>query len=139
MKKKRHFYLFFVAGLLFLSSISLKKETSCSKFKKGKFIYNFKRGSKSVQILIQRSDSIQTETNLSANDYAKLKVKWVSECVYELKFIESNIILPDSINKLQKSIVLRNEILSSTNDYYVFKSYALNADFIMTDTAWVKK
>jgi hypothetical protein len=140
MKKQYNlFYFLFAAALFFLSASSLKKEIICSKFKKGKFIYNFRERQKSIQILIERDDFTQTETDLSTGDHIKLKVKWISECVYELKFNEHNMSYPDSIEKPQKSIVLRNEIIAITNDYYIFKSQTLNGDFQLIDTAWVKK
>jgi hypothetical protein len=136
MKKKYNLYYFLALGFLFFTSGSFgKKETNCAKYKNGTFIYYLK-GTPKIQFIIKRQDSTQTETNLSTGDFTKLKVKWLSECIYELKFLESNLKYPDSV---RKSMVLRNEILSTTNDYYVFKSQATNLNFTLIDTAWVKR
>jgi hypothetical protein len=138
MKNKYNLYYFLLAlgFLLFASGSTIDKEAACSKYKNGTFIYYLKGTPKNIQFTIKREDSIQTETNLATGDYTKLQVKWISECVYELKFLESNLQYSDSV---KKSLVLRNEILLAAEDYYVFKSQAKNHDFTLVDTAWVKK
>jgi hypothetical protein len=88
---------------------------------------------------MNRNDSIQTEINQQTGDISRFAIKWTDECKYELKLMESTINYPDSIQKMEKNTPLKIEIISSTGDYYIFKSKRDDMDFILIDTLWIKR
>jgi hypothetical protein len=128
----------FVTGLLFHTCTS-KNDNHCSKFKSGNFVYNFRGPQGQFPFTISRNDSIQTEINSRTGDISKFTVRWTSECSYELRLLESTANYPDSIMDMRKNMVLKNEIVSWTNDYYLFKSKPDNSDFILSDTLWINQ
>jgi hypothetical protein len=126
-----------ISSLLFACGFS-KMEIDCSQFKTGNFLYHF-RGQQGVFFFsISRNDSVQTEINQKTGDTTTLAVTWVDKCKYELQIIESTARFSDSIQKIRKSLILRNEIVNWTDKYYVFKSKEDNSDFVLTDTLWIK-
>lgn len=60
------------------------EETKCNLYKSGKFLYHFPE--KNIDVLIDRNDSIQSETDLSTNNKVIFKIKWITNCDYELRF-----------------------------------------------------
>lgn len=126
-------------GPLFQTCSFFKRDKSCNQFKSGDFFYNFRGPQGDFTFSISRNDSIQTEINSRTGDISKLSVDWTGECNYELRLLESTADYPDSIMKIRKSMVFKNEIVGWTNDYYLFKSKQDNSDFILADTLWIKK
>ena len=91
------------------------------------------------QSLTERINSIQIERDGISGDISTLVVKWTSDREYELRLISSTKPFPDSIQQLRKTVLLHTEILGGTANYYLFKCYRANADFVITDTMWVQK
>jgi hypothetical protein len=70
---------------LLLFGVSVFSQTECEKFKIGKF-QNIENGV--VKSTIERSESIQTERHGRLE--VKLKIEWIDDCSYRLKFIDGN-------------------------------------------------
>jgi hypothetical protein len=118
---------------------SSKKDKDCNRFRTGDFLYHFRGQQGDFYFSMNRNDSIQTEINQQTGDISKFAIKWTDECKYELKLMESTINYPDSIQKMEKNTPLKIEIISSTGDYYIFKSKRDDMDFILIDTLWIKR
>ena len=113
----------------------------CEMYKIGKFyIYNKINKQK---VNIERRDSLQIETN-ATGDITVLKVKWTSDCQYELLF---NYMTPKEVSKSvdkqrifesDGQVPLRIKILSGTDDYYIYE--ATKEGFRnLKDTVWLVK
>lgn len=127
---------------LFFAMITACQKTEtisdCSQFHKGKFI--FKSGNPvKPQFSIVRDDSIQVETNLTDNSVTKLAITWTDTCEYELRLLETNLSIADSMKNVGKTAPLRSEILSWTKHYYIFRTTSTASNKVMTDTMWVGK
>lgn len=123
--------------LLVISSFGHVASTNkgCEQFKSGKYLFKLDSPGRYISFLIDRNDSIQTETEKSTGKYTKLSIKWVEPCTYEVKMLETTFDFPDSVQQIRKSTPTRTQIISWTNDYYIFK--ISRADYIMTDTMWI--
>jgi hypothetical protein len=86
-KYKKTLLLFFFTGVQLLLMAAPADSTLCIKMKWGKFNYS---NDLSQTIIVERKRSIQIETNLVTQQITKLKVKWISNCSYEIKQIWSN-------------------------------------------------
>jgi len=82
---------------------------------------------------------MQTEKDEKTGNVAKLRIKWIDDCNYELKFIESTFNFPDSILQLQKAEILKTKIVGGTDDYYLFESKSNILKNVLKDTMWIKK
>lgn len=82
----------FTCLTILLSCSSMQKNIDCSKFRQGEFELH-SRYDNSVS-LIQRNDSIQTEYNKSTGLIVKAKIKWASQCEYELQYFQQTKIRP---------------------------------------------
>ena len=111
----------------------------CYRFHRGQFTYHLQGPGNRVDILVTRNDSIQTEYYQQTGDMSRLAIDWVDSCSYELRLISSTLKFSAAVTESRKRNVLRTDIISSTADYYVFRSKRDNVDFVMTDTLWVKK
>lgn len=62
--------------------------SSCAYYKTGKFIlFDQKAG---IHTRIDRTESEQVETDLKTGLFLRFKIRWISECEYELLFVEGN-------------------------------------------------
>ena len=117
-------------------------EQDCNMYKTGKFyIYNKINKQK---INIERTDSLQIETNDVTGDMTILKVNWTGACQYELFF---NYMTPKEISKRVDaeriveslgSSPLQIKIVSGTESYYVFEASKQGFQGLR-DTVWVVK
>ena len=109
-------------------------------YKTGKFyVYNKTNKQK---INIERTDSLQIETNETNGDITVMKVKWTGSCEYELLF---NYMTPKEVSKdksvqrifdVNGDIPLQIKILSGTDSYYIFE--ATKKGFKnLRDTVWL--
>ncbi|MFT3980752.1 MAG: hypothetical protein QM687_09810 [Ferruginibacter sp.] len=60
---------------------------TCGNFKKGKFVY---RNDSAETVIITRRARQQEEYNKTTDVLTKFKVKWLSDCSYQLKQVWSN-------------------------------------------------
>lgn len=140
MKKNKIYLISLTTIFLIIISCNSKKEIvdRCAQFKNGNFIFHFHSPKGDIDFSIQRKDSIQTETDKKTGNNSKLLIKWTDDCAYNATLIESSYHFSDTIQKMRKAIPLETEIISWSNDYYVFRSFRGNS-YIMTDTMWVEK
>jgi len=120
-----------------LSCSSMQKHIDCSKFRKGKFELHSKYDN-SVS-LIQRNDSIQTEYNKTTGHIAKAKIKWKSECEYELQYFQQTTNSTDTIIPFLQTRPLITKIIKATKQYYVFTASMADTDKTLTDTLFIVK
>lgn len=86
-KYKSTLMLFYFIGVQLLLVAAPADSTLCVKMKWGKFNYS---NSLSQTIIVERKRSIQIETNQATQQVTKLKVKWISNCSYQIKQVWSN-------------------------------------------------
>lgn len=89
--------------------------------------------------IIGRNDSIQTETTNKTGYVVRARIKWIGNCVYELTYLEQTTASKDSIMPLVQANPLRNEILHTSEDYYVFKSSMKGTGMTLIDTLRVMR
>jgi hypothetical protein len=122
-----------------LLSFSQTKTLTCGDIKNGIFIfYSSVDGSLSTYT---RNGEVQKEVNPRTHQTVLWDVEWLSDCSYSLKYNSGYDDLPkkqmDILNK-HKVVV---EILSVTDNYYVYKSSMDKATnpTLLTDTLWIKQ
>ncbi len=134
--------LIILSGLILpIFFCSMKKPADgCERFRNGKYIFKIrgKQKGEDILFLIERRDSIQTETEIKSGKYSKLSVKWTSNCVYEVKMLETSFSLPDSIQWIRRTVPFVTKIIGWADNYYVFKASRGNTVAI-TDTVWLVK
>jgi len=84
--------------------------------------------------LIYRNDTTQLEIVPELRDTVLQKIRWKSECEYELKFVKRNHIKNDSLTKFLDPQILHVTILNAKKDYYIFRMYIEGIDFSVVDT-----
>lgn len=128
-------------ALIFISCKSKKMAKGFTKFKTGNFMYYYKgeQGKNDITFLINRNDSIQTETNSKTGNVSTFTIKWTDTLKYELYFLSSTDNLPDSIIKQKKAYPLKTSILDIGGNYCVFESKKDDSEFKLLDTLWIKK
>jgi len=117
-------------------------EQNCDMYRLGKF-YIYNKANKQ-RINIERSDSLQIETNATTDDITVMKVKWTGPCEYELLF---NYMTPKEVSKdrnVQRifdanvDVPLQIKILGGTDSYYVFEAGKKGLKNLR-DTVWLVK
>jgi len=117
-------------------------EQNCDMYRLGKF-YIYNKANKQ-RINIERSDSLQIETNGTTDDITVMKVKWTGPCEYELLF---NYMTPKEVSKdrnVQRifdanvDVPLQIKILGGTDSYYVFEAGKKGLKNLR-DTVWLVK
>ena len=86
-KYKRTLMLLYFTGVQLLLVAAPADSTLCVKMKWGKFNY---KNDLSQTIIVERKRSMQIETNQATKKVIKLKVKWISNCSYNIKQVWSN-------------------------------------------------
>ena len=127
--------MYAVIAITFIDSCSFSNGNKCNQFRKGEFVYKYRGEQGNFDIFINRNDSIQIESNSQTGSIIKATIRWTDECTYELRLLESTYPQRDSI---KQSSPLKNEILSSTKEFYIFKAKQDNSDFVLIDTMWVQ-
>jgi hypothetical protein len=123
--------------ILLWSCTSTQKQIDCSIFKKGRFELHSEFDN-SISI-IERSDSIQTETNSQTGHVVKARVKWTGNCDYELNYFQQTTNTTDTIIPFIQTGTLKTQIIKATKGYYVFRSTMTGTDKTFTDTLRVVK
>jgi hypothetical protein len=126
--------LSFIISLVFFFGC---KSFDCSDYKNGKFlIHNPDRS----EILVERKDSLQTETDLKTGFRAHVKITWVNFCEYDILELKTNLekeTIKDSFFKVNPIHV---KIIAVGKDYYVYSStLGIPGDRELFDTARVYK
>jgi len=120
--------------LVVLLACTSQVKNDCTQFKTGDFEYR----TNGLLYAISRKDSLQTETNKINGGVTKTSIKWLNDCSYQLRFLETSQIYPDSIDQLIRTTYLTIEVLNWTDYYYVYIAKSNLTDYVMTDTLWIK-
>lgn len=131
------FIVFFFVPILINSCASSQKQLDCENFRIGRYTLHSEFDN-SVS-LIERNDSIQTETNNHSGNILKAKIKWTGKCEYELTYLEETTISTDTIVPFIKSRPLKVIILKTTTEYYIFKATMRDTDKSLVDTLHLLK
>ncbi|MGZ3846463.1 MAG: hypothetical protein ACXVBH_10435, partial [Flavisolibacter sp.] len=87
---------------------------------------------------INRSDSLQTEYDLSTNTKQISKVVWKNDCEYDLYKIVSDGLHPKADSARGKK-PLHIVMIEVKDDYYIFKAMVDGIDLIYSDTIFKVK
>jgi len=128
---------FYISIIIIGSFFSCREKLTCKNFRSGKFIYNTKIDN--TQLLIDRSDSIQIETDLKTGFITKAKIKWISDCEFEMHYVSSQDTTLEKLSSMLGDIPLMNRILKIGDDYCIFVQEVEGFKMRVTDTMWVKK
>lgn len=110
---------------IFLAQCAGSEKNPCTKFRTGKFHYHSKSTNEDYDI--ERTDSIQFETNPRRGILIQKKVRWMNDCTYELVFYKGRRLdtLPDGSMMIYEEKnptpqVIR--IIDQSSDYYIFET-----------------
>lgn len=127
----------FITGFLLIGLfISCKsKEPDCSKFRTGKFRYH---GSVTNQnYVVERNDSIQTESVKETGTVMKFRINWIDACSYDLRFMGIETVGADSSILKREFSTISTTIVAVGEDYYVYRTRVNVAGGENSDTMWV--
>ena len=104
--------------LLPVYTMAQVKKLICDELKNGIFYFYPQNCAKGFLIL--RKGTLQKEIDLSTKDTSLWEIKWQDPCTYTLNFIKSSLPKTKSqIEWLNNNLLVTN-ILTVTNQYYVF-------------------
>ncbi len=122
-------------AVLGFSCTSTGEKNNCELFHSGKFRIQSKGDS--IYWIIDRSDSVQVETNSKTGNKMTAKITWLTPCEYQLtEFTNSDPEL-NSVSPSYRKEPLLTKILSSSRDYCVFESSKKGIEMKYMDTLWV--
>jgi hypothetical protein len=127
-----------ITAFLFTSCSSSSGKESCNQYRTGKFRYHVKGKNNGNYFVIERDETTQKETNEKTHVTSTASIKWISNCTYELQYLEGANHLSASSSRLRKSTVIRTEIVKGTDNYYIFRSRSSESAAILLDTMWVE-
>ena len=133
---------FLVSACMLLACRPAKKQAGCDEFKTGRFFY-IVRGT-GHKVLVERNDSIQTETDQVNHLVMKQRFIWMDSCGYKLLFISESGLTEKRDPGMQfwidsmRQYPLQTEILSFRDDYYIFETRTVLKDYVLKDTMWVQ-
>lgn len=133
-------FLVFPVYLFCASCIQQKNRSGCADYKTGRFSIHAK-GIDSF--MVERNDSLQYEWNTEKNIEKLYRIRWISDCEYEL--VNRNprsLTAPGSKEAMLDSIMQipsRVRILSATASYCIFEVRKKGVSMVYTDTMWLMK
>ena len=139
LNKTVPFILIICCLLLFSNCTTPIKKIDCSKFKTGTFLFRYRTLNETINFLLIRNKTSQTEINKTTGDSSTYRIRWINECSYELKFLSGTEILADSLLRLRKSTTITTTIVEANNDYCRFKVKSDKSDYTLEDTMWIQK
>ena len=83
----RYILVFVVPVLLSLPAFAQEDTAQCTQFKTGNFVY---RDDSLNAVLIKRKANRQEEAVTKTGVITKFKIKWITDCSYEIKQVWSN-------------------------------------------------
>ena len=113
--------------LLFAVSIIYSQEKECKDYKTGKFLLESEKYG--TKYTIERSDSIQFETDLTTGESTTLSVTWINECTYELRLAKKR----RFFKRFFKEDILTIEILEVFDNGYRYSAKMNNSHYIQYD------
>ncbi|MEO9144303.1 MAG: hypothetical protein ABI237_01980 [Ginsengibacter sp.] len=125
---------FYILLVLFTACTSTNKQSDCDNFKNGKF--KLASHTDNSYSIIERHDSIQTETNSKTDQMVTAKIRWINPCEYELEYQEQTRNTPDTITSFLQNKPLKVKITKATKEYCVFETYFGSVNRKYVDTLW---
>lgn len=122
-------------SVLVISCTSSPKPEDCARFKVGKFQIRSEFANGAITN-ISRNGFFQTETDAKTGIVVREKIRWISDCEYELTFFSSKGDSADTMFEFLKANTLSTKIISTAANYYIFES-GVNGGPILTDTMMV--
>src|SRR6188768_66388 len=122
---------FFITLIIIGSLFSCREKLTCKNFRSGKFIYNAKINND--QYIIDRSDSFQIERDLKTGLITKAKIKWISDCEFEMHYVSSEDTALEKFSSMLGNIPVTNKILKIGEDYYIFQQEVERSKMRVTD------
>lgn len=112
----------FALLILVLLYFSCTPNNTCENYKTGQFNYKIS----GYEWLIERNDSIQTEYCADLGIKTELKVSWIGECSYVLKF---NRMLQNKPGiEIDTTFIVHSNIVKTGNDFYETESIVHGLD-----------
>jgi hypothetical protein len=108
----------------------------CNKFRTGKFLSHLADDQYTV---IERNDTFQIETDKLTGHVLKARIKWISECEYELRNIEETLGATDTLKRVWQDRVVSTKIIEVKNTYCIYESYISGVSMRITDTLHILK
>lgn len=115
-------------AIIIWAIMPLSTDIKCTEHKTGTF--SLKDENLGSDHLIERTDSIQTETDLKTGAKSKYKVTWVNDCEYELNIIDGGPELMD----FYRDKTLTIQITNTTRHGYTFQGFIKGTDRVVTQT-----
>jgi len=127
-------YLHTIFLILVAFSFSFNRQPDpCKSIKTGSFTYKEEMFG---QCLIERNDPIQSEKVLSNGMVVQTRVTWLSDCEYQMIFLNANFSMPDSIIRILRTTPVTTKIIKVEKDYYIASTKKFNGGKPGIDTLW---
>ena len=111
---------------------------TCKDLKTGRFYYYPQTASD--RLVYSREGELQKEINLTTGDTSLWEIEWLNDCTYTLQYMGGNKSEGAyyALYKKHKAII---QIISVTNEYFIYKGYRDKISDIVTstDTLWLKE
>ena len=126
--------LIIIISFSLCSCLGRNQDPECKKCRTGNF--TFYASQFHDTIMIERTDSLQVERNLRSGFITKSKVNWLSDCDFELIFMNSSDPKIESIADQIKKTPLKIHIIKVEKDYYAFELKMEGITKTRVDTTW---
>lgn len=132
-------YIIFGIALFSSSILFCQLNNDCNRIKTG--IFYFYPPHSHEKFIIERTDAIQKEINVTNSDTSLWQIIWQNDCFFYLKFLKKTQPLPDEEKRFYNSHLTVIKIRSVTKDYYTFSGGldSLNGIGKIQDTIWFKR
>jgi hypothetical protein len=112
---------------------------NCTDLKNGVFVYfSYKDGSKSTYT---RNGGTQKEFNPLTRESVLWDIQWIDDCTYSMQYNSGMEDKPKAELDLLRKHKIVAQIISTTEDYYIFKTNLdkTSGPAMLTDTLWIKQ
>ena len=132
--KKFHGLCFYLLSFLLSACASTQRQSNCNNFKQGRFkLASHFDNSYSI---IERHDTMQTETNSKTGQVVTAKITWTNSCEYELQYQTQTRNSNDTINSFLQTRPLKTKIIKASKVYCIFEAHVDNVNLKYIDTLW---
>ena len=132
--------LYKLLAIVSVSTLAFQCQTlqDCSKYKTGKFYFISKMHR--TKVLIERTDSLQVETDTKTGEIIKNRIDWKTQCEYDIYQILPTERKPDKTDSFFSVTPIQIRITDVGDDYYICIASIPNSKYpSVKDTMWVSK
>ena len=129
---KKNIIIIIISVMLLFSCSSNENKSFCKIYKNGRFIYLMEKSLDTI--LIERNDTVQIETNLTTKNKIVEKIKWISDCEYEVSYLEQTKPTSDTIVASLQNQKITTTILKANKNYCVYKAEVKGYGISIVDT-----